>query len=76
MHSEYRFPRSAIFLMLLVLVGLVFAIESARRVAIGDASDVPILGIVRVILVAFGSMCLAGVIGYGVLRLVRRSGTR
>ena len=33
MRSEYRFPRSAIFLMVVLLVAVVVAIESARSIS-------------------------------------------
>ena len=75
MRQEYRFPRSAIVLMLLVLVGVVLAIEQARRIAVGDSSAIEGWSIVRVFAVAYASMFVTGAVGYGVLRLLRHNQT-
>jgi hypothetical protein len=75
MRTEFRFPRSTILLMLLVLVGLTFAIENARRVSAGDASGMPVWGLfLRLFALGVGAMAIAGAIGYGVLVVLRRTG--
>jgi hypothetical protein len=73
MHSEYRFPRSLIVLMLLVLVGVVMAIENARRIAAGDASALSIFTIARLIITIIVSMWIVGAVCYGVVRVLRSS---
>ena len=75
MRSEYRFPRSVIVLMLLVLVGVVAAIEQTRKFAAGDASALEGWLIVRIFGAAFGSMLLAGAAGYAILRALGHTGS-
>jgi hypothetical protein len=71
MRSEYRFPRSLILLMLLVLVGVLMAIENARKIASGDASAVSILPIARFVIAAIVLMWVVGVGCYAVVRVIR-----
>jgi cytochrome c oxidase assembly factor CtaG len=73
MRQEYRFPRSAIVLMLLVLVGVVLAIEHARKISAGDSSSIEGWPIVRLFAVAYGSMFVTGAVGYGILRMLRHN---
>ena len=76
MRPEYKFPRLSILLMLLTLVSVIMAIESARNISVGGSHPVTVVGIVQMILAGFAAMGLAGVLGYGVLRFFRRSGVR
>ena len=73
MRYEYRFPRSLIVLMLLVLVGVVMAIESARKIAAGDASAMSIFTIARLIITMIVLMWGVGAGCYAVVRVIRSS---
>jgi hypothetical protein len=66
MRSEYRFPRSLIVLMLLVLVGVLTAIENARKISSGDASAVSIFPIARL---AITAIVVMWAVGAGVISL-------
>jgi len=74
MRSEYRFPRSAIFLMMVVLVAVVVAIESARSISAGETKDISAWAILRVFIFGAGLMCVTGAIGYAILSALRRTG--
>ena len=73
MRSEYRFPRSLIVLMLLVLVGVLTAIENTRKISSGDASAVSIFPIARLAIAAIVLMWAVGAGCYFVVRLIRSS---
>ena len=73
MHSEYKFPRSYILVMLLTLVTVIMAIESARKISAGGSAPLTVVGIIQLVIACFAAMGLAGVLGYGVLRFFRRS---
>jgi hypothetical protein len=76
---RFRFPRSAIFLMLLILFGVLYAIEEARNVSTtaGDLrieTDWPGLFALLVSVAAiFGAIAL---LGYGVLCALHQSGAQ
>jgi cytochrome c oxidase assembly factor CtaG len=74
MRSEYRFPRSAIFLMMVLLVAVVVAIESARSIAAGETKDISAWAILRVFMFGVGLMCVTGAIGYAILSVLRSTG--
>ena len=71
MRSEYRFPRSLIVLMLLVLVGVLTAIENARKISSGDTSAISIFPIVRLAITAIVVMWAVGAGCYVVVRVIR-----
>ena len=74
MRSEYRFPRSAIFLMVVLLVAVVVAIESARSISAGETKDISAWVILRVFMFGAGLMGVMGAIGYAVLSVLRSTG--
>ena len=74
MRSEYRFPRSAIFLMVVLLVAVVVAIESARSISAGETNTISGWVIVRVFMFGAGLMCVMGAIGYAIMSVLRRTG--
>ena len=74
MRSEYRFPRSAIFLMMVLLVAVVVAIESVRSIAVGETKAISAWAILRVFIFGVGLMCVSGAIGYAILSVLRRTG--
>jgi NhaP-type Na+/H+ or K+/H+ antiporter len=73
MRREFRFPRSTIFLMLSILVSLSIAISTAAGVAAGGA-DRPAWMILQIFALCVGAMLIAGVVGYVVLVVLRRTG--
>ena len=74
MRCEYRFPRSAIFLMMVVLVAVVVAIESARSISAGETKVISAWAILRVFMFGAGLMGVMGAIGYAVLSVLRSTG--
>ena len=74
MRSEYRFPRSAIFLMVVLLVAVVVAIESARSISAGETKVISAWAILRVFMFGAGLMCVMGAIGYAIMSVLRRTG--
>ena len=74
MRSEYRFPRSAIFLMVVLLVAVVVAIESARSISAGETKVISAWAILRVFMFGAGLMCVTGAIGYAILSVLRSAG--
>ena len=74
MRCEYRFPRSAIFLMMALLVAVVIAIESARSISAGETNTISGWVIVRVFMFGAGLMCVTGAIGYAILSVLRSAG--
>ena len=78
MRTEFRFPVWAISLMLLSLLGVVFAIEQAHRFAVNYsevATGTPLWATVpRIVLPLIGLMCIGGVAGYAILVALRRTG--
>ena len=78
MRSEYRFPRSAIFLMVVLLVAVVVAIESARSIAAGETNAISGWVILRLFVFGAALMCITGgitgAIVYTILSVLRRTG--
>jgi hypothetical protein len=78
MRSEYRFPRSAIFLMVVLLVAVVVAIESARSISAGETNTISGWVILRLFVFGASFMCvtgaITGAIGYAILSVLRRTG--
>jgi hypothetical protein len=73
MRQNYRFPRTGILLMLVALVGVVVAIEQARRISVGNLNasqgwSWTLIGL------PVGWLLISGGIGYLVLRILRQSG--
>ena len=62
----FRFPRPAIVLMLLGFAGTVLAIETGRRISMGDSADAtPIYPVLLAPLLAVVAVpCVAAAVGY------------
>ncbi len=72
MRPQYRFPRSTIGLMALILLGLFLAIEKAKAVAGGGV--LPWSTFWSLVVMAFLLVCLAAVAGWAILFALKRSG--
>jgi hypothetical protein len=75
--TEFRFPRSTIALMLVILAAVGVAIEKGRNVQLqyGERNLlIPILSLAWQFVVAFTLMCVFAAVGYAVLVALRRSG--
>jgi hypothetical protein len=79
MRTEFRFPRSTILLMLLILVGVVLAIGKGMSVQLEYAADANALPpwsmLPGLYLMPFVLMCVFGVAGYAILVALRQSGS-
>jgi hypothetical protein len=77
--KEFRFPRSTILLMLLILVGVVLAIGKRMSVQLEYAADANALPpwsmLPGLYLMPFVLMCVFGVAGYAILVALRQSGS-
>ncbi len=71
MQSQFRFPRSTVFLMLVIFAGTVLTIAKAASVA-GGLAVWPSL--VSVLVFMLLTMCVAAVVVLGILHSLRRSG--
>ena len=77
---QFRFPRSTIFLMLLIFASTVFAIDQGRNIAqnysgtLHFETDWPRIFSLFAFLAAL--MCSIGALGYGVLCALRQSGAQ
>lgn len=73
MQTQFRFPRSTVFLMLAILAGVVLTIAMASSVA-GDASGLAWRTLLSVLLFMLLSMCTAAAVVWRILHARRRSG--
>jgi hypothetical protein len=73
MQPQFRFPRSTLFLMLVILAAVVLAIAKAGSIA-GDTSGSvwPTFGFLLVFMLL--TVCTAAAIVWGILHSLRRSG--
>lgn len=82
MRSEFRFPKSTVALMAIILAGVILAIEKARAISLSIPHANPPVGpihptqtmIVQVLLATLIWAIGAGAIGWGILFALRRSG--
>jgi len=76
----FRFPRAAIFLMLLILLSTVAAIEMGRNISEAYPGNVPLdsawPGVFRVFALMPVMFCFLGALGYFVLYVLRQSGVQ
>jgi len=72
MQPQFRFPRSTVFLMLVIFAGTVLAIAEAARIA-GDTSA-PVWPLVSILAFMLLTMCTAATLVLGILHTLRRSG--
>jgi hypothetical protein len=82
MRSEFRFPKAAVTLMIIILIAVVMAIEKARAISLSLPPTSSVVGPIRpeqfttvtTLLTALAGACVAGVIGWAILFALRRSG--
>jgi len=82
MSKGFRFPKSTAFLMLLILAGVVIAINQGENISVSLATDpsiarshVPHFNFVQDIAMMLGTVYAIGVAVWGVLFVLHRSGT-
>jgi hypothetical protein len=73
MQSQFRFPRSTVFLMLVIFAGVVLTIAKASSIA-GDTSGSVWPSLISVMVLMLLSMCTAAAVVVGILHRLRRSG--
>lgn len=84
MKSEYRFPKATVGLMMATLAGVMLAIEKARAISASVPHVNPLVGpiksvqatIVETLLGVLIWAIAAGVIGWGILYALRRTGVQ
>lgn len=73
MQSQFRFPRSTVFLMLVTFAGVVLSIAEATNVA-GDTMGLGWRTLVFLFVFMLLGMCTAAAVGWRILHTLRRSG--
>jgi hypothetical protein len=77
MRPEFRFPRSTVTLMLVILAGVLIAIDKAKAIQLkyGAAYAMSGFGTVEFIALMVGLGCVAVATAWGILFALHRSGT-
>ena len=73
MQPQFRFPRSTIFLMLVIFGGVVLTIAKASSIA-GDTSGSVWQSLRSVLVFMLMTACTAAVVAWGILHSLRHSG--
>jgi hypothetical protein len=73
MQPQFRFPRSTVFLMMVIFGGVVLTIRMASSVA-GDSLRAIWPSLISVLLLMLLGMSTAAAVVWGILHSVRRSG--
>jgi hypothetical protein len=73
MQPQFRFPRSTVFLMLVIFAGVVLTIRKASSIA-GDTVGSVWPSLVSVLVLMLLTMCSAAAVAVGILHILRRSG--
>lgn len=73
MQPQFRFPRSTVFLMLVIFAGTLLTIAEASSIA-GDNSGSVWPSLVSVLVFMLLTMCAAAAVVWGILHSLRRSG--
>jgi hypothetical protein len=73
MKPQYRFPRSTVFLMVVIFAGVVLTIAKASSIA-GDTSGSVWPSLVSVLAFMLLTMCTAAAVVWGILHILERSG--
>ena len=73
MQPQFRFPRSTVFLMLVIFAGVVLTIAKASSIA-GDTSGSVWPSLVSVLVLMLLTMCAAAAVVWGILYSLRHSG--
>jgi hypothetical protein len=81
MHSEFRFPKATAVLMMIILAGIVVAIEKARVIQAAYSNGNPVVPLEAAHLTFFPTVALllvffyaAGAVGWAILFVLHRSG--
>jgi hypothetical protein len=82
MRSEFRFPKATVALMTVILAAVTFTIEKAKAISASVPHANPPVGLIQpaqitivpTLLVVLLSAVAAGVLGWGILFALRRSG--
>jgi hypothetical protein len=84
MRSEFRFPKATAWLMLVILVAVVMAIEKAKAIQASLPDTHPYVGpiqpaqftLISTFAVLFVAGCVVGAVGWAILLALRRSGVQ
>lgn len=84
MKSEFRFPKSTVGLMVVILAAVLFTIEKAKAVSASIPHANPPVGhiepsqitVLPSLLITMLSAVVIGVIGWGILYALRRTGVQ
>lgn len=77
MHSNFRFPRSTVFLMLVILAGVILSIREAKSIVTtyGGAAGIPVWSTLPgFTAMLFAIVAAVAVIGWAILFALKRSG--
>jgi hypothetical protein len=82
MHSEFRFPKTAVMLMTVILVAILVAIDKAKSIQASVPYANPHIGpiqsveftLVPTLLIVLAGACITGVVSWAILFALRRSG--
>jgi hypothetical protein len=76
MNKQFRFPRTMIFMMLVILASLILAIERAHRFQLNQSAETDILAAWLAVLFvpAYLLVAIPGAIGFAVFFALKRSG--
>lgn len=82
MHSEFRFPKTTVTLMAIILAGILMAIDKARAISAAvppSSTHVPPIPsaqftVLPALLIILAGACIAGLIGWAILFALQRSG--
>lgn len=74
MHRQFRFPRSTVFLMCVILAGVAFAIEKAQHIQASLTGTQLRTETAAPLIVTFIIVDIAAAVGWGILFALRRTG--
>ena len=83
MHSEFRFPKATVSLMVIILVGILLTIDKAKSISasisysrpnVGPIHAVQQLMLLPALLIILAGACVVAVIAWGVMFALQRSG--
>jgi uncharacterized membrane protein YhaH (DUF805 family) len=75
MQPQFRFPRSTVFLMLVIFAGVMLTIAKASSIA-GDTVGSVWPSLISVLAFMLVTMCTAAAVVWRILHTLRRSGVR
>src|SRR5580704_525809 len=83
MHSEFRFPKATVSLMVIILVGILLTIDKAKSISASVSYSRPNVGpihaaqqlmLLPTLLIILIAACVVGVIAWAILFALQRSG--